>query len=435
MAKLYLIRRNLESFVGPMPAGEVQASYKRMAFGLQDEVSGHAGPWVSFDDIEKLRRHYPEISRIIHDEMFSGWNVQDQTAQKVVTRENKKQKPSRPPRRNLGLAVACLIIAVFAFAAAVFLATGHRYSAKMAAKDGVPQAIAEFSDDLDAIDKFIDSNKKELVAADSRAELELWLPYLRLYAFRRDGTIEQLPGKVLRGTLSNSAPTDCSLSAWKKRWRQSAKQWEAFAAGKNVGKSAWNRVLLWDPHWIRSRPVAGWIEPQNYFAACLQMGLAALDSLSSEPGAEEISRDAWQKLRTRVSLLRDLSRGLVVGEEPNAATDVYAALNCQDRAPDVASLDNCQRLYSGLDSFAKTLENRRLGIELRLMTRALGAHNEQMAERANALIDQQAVIAETIGLDYRSEARVLKAGIRLGLDFPQAVNRIRVEDPNFDLVP
>ena len=79
--KLYLIRVNLESFIGPYTLSEVRSAYKRMLFGLQDEIAASNMPWVSFDDLLQVKEHYPELMKFVKQEMLSGWAVTDQSVQ------------------------------------------------------------------------------------------------------------------------------------------------------------------------------------------------------------------------------------------------------------------------------------------------------------------------------------------------------------------
>ena len=99
----------MPTFAGPMPLSEMKESYKRMQFGLQDEVTGHCGPWVPFDDLERIKKHYPDIARIVNDEMLAGWGVSDHST-RVVNEDTKRLKASST--RGVGLAIAFLVIAL-----------------------------------------------------------------------------------------------------------------------------------------------------------------------------------------------------------------------------------------------------------------------------------------------------------------------------------
>jgi|TARA_B100001971_G_C18254002_1_gene580499 hypothetical protein len=62
---LYLIRRNFESFVGPLSYKEFNEAYQRMELGLQDEVAGHCGSWVVLENFKDLKKNYPEIAEVV----------------------------------------------------------------------------------------------------------------------------------------------------------------------------------------------------------------------------------------------------------------------------------------------------------------------------------------------------------------------------------
>ena len=106
MAKLYLIRRNLEGFSGPMSLMELKDAFKRMQFGLSDEVSGHCGPWVTMDNLEKVKKTYPEVARIVYEDLASEWGVSSH-GDPVPVSENTRQIRKKSAR-GLSLAVTFL---------------------------------------------------------------------------------------------------------------------------------------------------------------------------------------------------------------------------------------------------------------------------------------------------------------------------------------
>ena len=71
--RLYLIRIDMERFLGPLSQKEMREAYRRMEFGLQDEIAASNKLWVSFDDLELVKRHYPELVGFVKKEMLSGW--------------------------------------------------------------------------------------------------------------------------------------------------------------------------------------------------------------------------------------------------------------------------------------------------------------------------------------------------------------------------
>src|SRR5690606_29137563 len=111
------------------PAAELKDAYKRMAFGLADEVSGHCGPWVLLEDVNGLRKHYPEVARILHAATFAGWGVADERVSRVGHEETRRVPAART--KGIGLAITFLVIALVAFAAALYMASQSRLSGKV----------------------------------------------------------------------------------------------------------------------------------------------------------------------------------------------------------------------------------------------------------------------------------------------------------------
>ncbi len=286
MAKLFLIRRNLETFTGPMTLSEMKDAYKRMQFGLQDEVAGHCGPWVSFDNLSDIKKHYPEIARIVNEDMLAGWGVSDHGTR--IVNEDTKRIDTKSSK-GIGLALAFLAIALAAFAAAVYMANGAKMSGKSKDEgDGLTiDQIQGYIEKGDAagFEDFMNSHMDEMVERTSRpkkAEAQ-WLPYLRLFAFSHEGQIAGLPAKYLRGSVA-AAPVDCSLKMWRKRWRMSVKNWNEVVVQRKFVRAHWARVLAWDPTWIRRRDNKGWLGNQNYYVGCLTM-VTSVVSLKSSPRA------------------------------------------------------------------------------------------------------------------------------------------------------
>ena len=50
-SRLYLVRREVESCIGPLSAQDFGRYLARMSIGLHDEVSGHWGPWAFIEDV------------------------------------------------------------------------------------------------------------------------------------------------------------------------------------------------------------------------------------------------------------------------------------------------------------------------------------------------------------------------------------------------
>ena len=446
MKKLYLIRRNLESFAGPMTLNDMRHEYKRMAFGLQDEVSGHVGPWVSFDDIDKLRRYYPEVAKVVHDEMFAGWGVSEHTAQRLVTKDKKKPAPRAAPRqRNLGLAVACIIIAIFAFAAAIYLATGSKYSGKLI--DG-PRGIditdinkLTDAEDYDGAVLYMKRNLQSLLPSVSQNSKNLgrWLPHLRLYAFANEGWIDGVGAKQLRGSGAVVAPPDCSLTTWKKRWRQSSRQWQGYLEGRSLTKAHWARILAWDPHWIRSREQKGWIKPQNYFVGCLDMASKALAEVIGENQAETAERNAeiasyGPGIQRRLQWLLEISqtgRSSLTSESGGQPT-LLTTLTCWEQARSNAEFEACRTVTPGTEAIRKYLEER---AQLQQLRMAFLGGNPLPADALARLNSIGAIAPKSdtfTRFDYKPELRLVKVLVKQEGAMQKAAGRVKEDFPEFN---
>src|SRR5690606_16130297 len=135
--------------------------------------------------------------------------------------------------KGVGLALTFLVIALAAFAAAVYMANGNRMSGKSGpAIDLTPEAAQTLIDrnDTQQFNALIEANVAVLVDKVMRSKNPEggWTPYLRRYAFGKEGQIEGLAPKFLRGNSAPSAPVDCSLKMWRRRWRSSLKLWNGF---------------------------------------------------------------------------------------------------------------------------------------------------------------------------------------------------------------
>lgn len=354
MPKLYLIRKGLESFVGPMTLAEMKEAHKRMGFGLQDEVSGHCGPWVIFEDLERIKKYYPEVARIVNEDMLAGWGVSNHGVPLKEAAPEETRRLQAKPSRSFGFAVAFLVIAVLAFAAAVYMANNGRFSGKL--KDGGEEPVLEqaqgFLDRRDSIgfDQYMEANlegivRKTVLAKNGESP---WLPHLRLFAFSHEGAVKDLDPKLLRGATAASAPSDCSLRTWRKRWRASVKQWAQQANERKLVRGAhWSRLLAWDPHWIRRRDSKGWPTGLNYYVMCLSMADKALAEVAADPSLVTTAAD-WDKLgmpklRQRLTWVLEMAKdGQSTQSFQADASNPMSSWNCFEGARDLKSLARCR---------------------------------------------------------------------------------------------
>ena len=362
MPKLYLVRRSLESFAGPMTLEEMKTAHQRMAFGLEDEVTGHCGPWVSFDDLPSTKKHYPEIARIVHEDMLSGWGLSEQSALRIVGEDTKKLKAARP--RSLVLGLMFFMIATSALAAAVYMAGSSTFLGRSAPPEQGLPTVAGLADLLGRNDEqvFFDTmagSRDKIVskALGSREMFRLWIPYLRRFAFAGEGFIKGLPAKLLRGQHSKAAPVDCSRTSWRRRWQASADTWSTILEGKALARAHWARLVAWDPHWIRRRRPEGWQDPVNYYVGCLTMAKVALGDLIAEE--EGLPGNVWSAdqlreakvIESRLHRQLDIAAGRrpeVVndyGRGSNTGSKVLSLWDCFEAASESDQLNQCRLRY------------------------------------------------------------------------------------------
>lgn len=447
MAKLYLIRRNLETFTGPLSLGEMKDAYKRMQFGLQDEVSGHCGPWVSLDDLTLMKKHYPEVARIVNEDMLAGWGVSDHGA-RLAGDDTKRIEVKAT--RGIGLALTFLAIALAAFAAAVYMANGSRMSGKV--KDAEDQLTPEAAMALIArgdeigFDALIEEELPDLVDRVTRAKRPepQWLPVLRHYAFTHEGQLNGLPPKLLRGEGSPSAPIDCSLKTWRKRWRSGIKTWTEFLSQKRLIRQHWSHLLAWDPHWIRRRTTAGWLPGESYYTGCLAMADKALTEMFSDASLVSSAAD-WEKMginkiKQRLTWLIETARTGQAGQPAlQPAGNVLATWTCMEAARDVKELVKCR---DSLPAAGGTPEQEvwlayheeRFGWSL--LRLVMGMKGAPPADVLGLLTQQSAKMNKSdhfTRFDYRVEFKLLKALLKQPSPVEKSVEKTQSEHPDVDL--
>ncbi len=304
MERLYLIRVGMERFLGPYTLKQVQEAYHKMQFGLQDEISGSLRQWVSFDNAEGIRRHYPELVQLINTEMMSGWGM---TVPPTMPQPNQKVRISQSPYARASqsssrfylyvMALVCVFAAIIAYFS---YRDGEWVNPVAYLKErSFYQAKALLGDKYNVrFEAYMDRNRSDIVKAMKfKKGNERWLPYVRAVAFAREGRFEGVTAKKLRGNADPHLPQDCSLAAWDERWKNSRADWGAFVDGRKFVKDEWAKLLLMDTHWIKNRsPMAGWTEPSSYYEACLRMASKAMERYAPEDSDAKtlLARLRWQ---------------------------------------------------------------------------------------------------------------------------------------------
>jgi hypothetical protein len=444
LARLYLIRRNIETFVGPLTIDAMRDAYKRMAFGLQDEVCGHAGEWVSFDDMAKLKSKYPDVAKIVSQDMLAGWGVSDNTGKRIFNEDTKQIFVSKRSRA-LKMAMAFFFAAVLAFAAALYFAGQKKLSGKLHNSDGIP-SIEEVNDfveqnDLPQAVATIDRALPLIVESSlkSKTQFASWIPFLRLYAFEKDGEVMGVSPKILRGNGASSAPIDCSVSIWRKRWKSSVKQWPAFLLGKKFIRAHWARVLAWDPHWIHRRNSKGWVQPKNFYQGCIKMAKRALEDVvngnSALPGSNVIDweRQGAGTILRRLEWLSRLSSSGQAISYSNKPQDIITTWSCLEGAKDFQELGRCSSGTPSSEAAAAYFDDRVSWNVMRIATSLSGSIPEKTLGLIGTHASKLRKSDHFTRFDYKPEQKFIKLLVKQGGNADRAMEKIVRDYPEVQL--
>lgn len=342
---MYLIRRDYESFIGPYPLDKVKQAYSRMEFGISDEICSSLNPWVKIENTDRLKRKYPEVYAALFKPKSSkqGTTNWDKTPNK--TQEAYDFKLNTQP--FLKLLFGLLFIAALG-AGSYYGFDFIKQKLKFSSQKIEPFSRYKLRIDrlyntqgLFSLQDYFRSNINGLIthAKTNSDAFSYLLPYLRYYAFTDQGYIEGFDQKFLKGKAGDYAPNDCSQSLWVEQWDSINFQTPEQMDSISLTKETWFRLLLWDKDWLIRRKDKGWLEPQNYYLACLQMGLVSLDSI--EPKNFKMSQSIYNIIRSRLVYLIN-SIQLEKNGDPSIV-DPFTLLTCLEASSSVSMLNSCKR--------------------------------------------------------------------------------------------
>jgi len=383
----YLVRRECREFIGPMKLSEFQERLGRLEFGMQDEVSGHCGPWVILDRKDDLVKAYPEIAKALGEDLPLSWRENTGHA-KVISRKDqrrdRKQKiteqknsrsdfneylQSRKKQSTFRKQVALGVVFVSFLIGLAIVA--KKDEAPLVADVATLATRGDVTEFLNVMGLKVIPNAGRLIKTNKSQAM--WLPYLRMYAYHTSGAIDGVSTKILRGELPAAALQDCSVEGWKRKWRENAGQTVAFVQGKSLNKNPWTKLLAYDPFWIRRRAAKAWTKPRNYYEGCLMTASTAMRSFSGEPGygsdpQDAVTAEVISAMSRRIqSQLEAISTG-----KSNATVDksnFLAVLSCMESQTSVAALDACR---GSLDLSFRPLTDERLGLAIIRIAAAQG---------------------------------------------------------------
>ena len=206
--KLYLIRVDMERFIGPVTLKEVRDSYRRMEFGLQDEIASSNKPWVAFDDLERVNRIYPELANLIKKEMLSGWGSTEPEPRTIPGGEALDSLP----RKTFSLLLKSFLILILGFLvfAGVYVVKEKKIQqVKMLFQDPTfAQALFYYADGYNPrFESFMDRHRKDINRSlKKRKKFQMWIPYVRSVAFSKSGSWSGVSSKKLRGKDAQQTP-------------------------------------------------------------------------------------------------------------------------------------------------------------------------------------------------------------------------------------
>lgn len=459
MAKLYLVRRNLETFLGPMTLEELKKSYQRMDFGLQDEVGGSYGNWVAFDDLEKINKNYPELTQVVRETMLGGWGFSQNMATKIIDKKQSHKSKSGGSRKSSGSSgisfALTLILVLTAVGFSAYYVARHTKMGNKFFNITKSDPATKFEKLLRGGERssFINSFKSKLPAVlndarKSNENLNRWLPSLRAYAFLTKGGIDGVPSKILKGQVEGMSPNKCSLDFWKKQWNLSkpalADVVKKFPSSQRL--TPWQQVLAWDPYWIARRSEEDqWIYPQNYHHACVIMAEKAFSDVFANPETSGVEPSFVKAVEGR---LRQLSSIIETGMAANAGitsegdeiedegeVSFIASLGCLDSVDAISDTADCFNDEDISDSWKKYMKNREhitaMRIQFHQFATAITKKDlENVAKLASSINRSDSIT----GFRYQAETRYVRNLLRNNGDVTRSINELKYQHQNVNFL-
>lgn len=446
--KLYLIRINLESFIGPMTMSDVKKAFKRMDFGLQDEIAGSNREWVAFDDLPRIKRYYPEFFDWVRKDMLAGWGKTEAHMVRIDSTESKRtsssssrgstrrsSSSSSDPRRRSsgGKSTLFLMMALVGMVTFLVVRYGELPTKLIAKTNPLLGKAIEYTEEgnLQRFDAHMEKNLPEILETvrSEKGALTTWIPYLRAYAFHGTGKIDGLDSHYLLGSKA-IVPKDCSVDSWKNRWRASMDEWRGFMDGTQLINKEWNRILLWDPYWLRSRtPQKGWIDPGSAYEACLLMAIRALTQTDVDSSRQEMRQMMQARLNWILRQLNDASGG----QEFSMSGSIWV-LSCFESADKLDALQECMDGHNFDKEWSRFMQGRLSIHRGRVLTSTKVVKPAQL-DVLKTVLEQTRPIDPYTSFDYQPELRLFQQVLSNGGKVSAARSALRVKYPEFYVDP
>lgn len=319
--KLYLVRKNLSTYIGPYSIDKIRKYAASVHCAQQDEISKSCGKWVKISDSSRLGKYYPELVTVFSssDEFFD---------RSIVT-----EKPSKTPKKQKKSLVLNLVLALAAFGTFGSLATKF---VPIALNNMKSSEIAKYMQEFNVKSRssFISNFSKKVPSIvdlqTTNSDLfSKWLPLLRAYAFSVDGQIPGVSNQILYGPELPLKQYDCSLKRWDREWTQATQLLPRWLNGTWFSDADWARILSWDMIWVNRREKSGWISPSNAYLGCIEMAHRSIKKLKVNiPHRDVIERRLSNMIRLAGGQKVILEE--VTPEIPDYSTCLESAKNQQE---------------------------------------------------------------------------------------------------------
>ncbi len=348
--KLYLVRKNYEKMIGPMPIDKVVSGLYHLDFSKSDELSGSLGPWVKFEDVEALVKYYPEINAKLHPHRGSSFELQGATKPQLRRSNQNKFKRSH---------VASIMFVIFAVLLGLFALKyipqwQENLSLTLENAKNLQKSIEDTHKmvGLNGVSKILSEEEQHYVRMGQKFNefLVFMLPYWRHYSFefKKDGFVENISPKVLIDSEQYKLPfADCSIPYWRQTFAS-----ESTSALLWLRKLPWpNRapvpevikLLLLEKGWLQRRFPKGWIAPHNSLIGCAKMASFAWRDLMAKASRKDV---LYQVIYDRLASLGEVIPGAVaikLKASQDSGVNFLNFLSCAEQAENKTQLQDCDR--------------------------------------------------------------------------------------------
>ncbi len=272
MENLFLVRKNLERFLGPMTLQEFEFLLKKMEIGSDDEVSGNCLPWVFLKEMGRLKTIYPQLAKIIQRETAQSWGVSEHD-EKLISQNSKNRQNKFSFATYLfgfvSLIFGVLIILYSEEIKKIWYQKFNKIENEARVIQGANFLIenSRWNDFENLLNKYYP--RIHIENDDFNNLNPQWHPILRAYAFKFDKELDSPFQPLLKNETHPMISTICNAKNWSKKITQSPQIFEALVNGKRILNQDMVILFLLDPFLISSRKEEGWVYPKNYIHACL----------------------------------------------------------------------------------------------------------------------------------------------------------------------